>query len=80
MSFDTQGQLLSTEEDVEISNTPESVQKQIKVVVGAGKLLGISKVTEDDGVSYDVGIGNGGDEKTVSISSDGKVMPDEGSK
>ena len=69
------GTLLSKEENVQLSDTPEAVQSQIKSLVGNGKVLGVSKITEDDQVSFDVDLKNGGREKTVSLGSDGKILP-----
>jgi uncharacterized membrane protein YkoI len=77
VSFDPDGELFSSEEDVELSGTPEAVQTQIKSLVSSGKLLGIGKITEDKEVSYEVGVKNGTVEKTVRLGPDGNVLPED---
>ncbi len=80
LSFDPDGKLLSAEQDVKATDTPEAVQTQIKSLANGGKLLGISKTTEDGEVYYDVGVEAGGAQKLVSLDSDGKIIPDEEDK
>jgi uncharacterized membrane protein YkoI len=80
LSFNADGELLSTKVDVHLADTPEAVQTQIKSLTGGGKLLGISKSTEDNEIYYDVDIENGGAEKTVSLDPDGKIIPDDDGK
>jgi uncharacterized membrane protein YkoI len=77
LSFEPDGEIFSTEEDVTLSAAPEVVQAQIKSLVGDGKLLGVSKITDDGEVSYDVDLENGDEVKTVSLGLDGKVLPDD---
>ncbi len=76
LSFDPDGQLWYKEEEVKLSDTPEAVQKQIKAFAGGGKVLGVRKIVEDDEISYDAEVQDGEREKAVSVSPDGKVIPD----
>jgi len=80
LSFDSNGELLSSETDVNLADTPEAVQKQIKSLADGGKLIGISKSIEDDETYYDIGLENGGKQRTVSLGPDGKVIPDDEGK
>ncbi len=77
LTFDPDGKLLSTEQDVNLSDTPDAVQAQIKTLTGDGKCLGVTKTTEGDETYYDVDLKTGGQEKEVSIGIDGKIIPDD---
>lgn len=79
LGFDSDGQLWYNEEDVNLSDAPDAVQKQIKTFAGAGKVLSVSKVFEDGEISYDAEVQDGEKEKAISVSPDGKVIPDAGS-
>lgn len=79
LSFDPDGQLWYDEQDVNLSDAPEPVQKQIKTFAGAGKVVSVSKIVEDGDISYDAEVQDGEQEKAVSVSPDGKVIPDTGS-
>jgi uncharacterized membrane protein YkoI len=77
LTFDADGKLLSTEEEVKLAATPQPVQDQIKKLAANGKVLGIHKLVEDNETSYDVELDSGGAQKTVSLGTDGKVVGDE---
>lgn len=77
LSFDEDGSLFARDEEVELAATPEPVQRQIAALAAGGKVLGVSKVTEDGEVSYDAGIADAGGEKTVSIDSNGNLVKDD---
>lgn len=76
-NFDSDGQLFSTDEDISLTDAPSAVREQINSLAAGGKCLGVSKITEDGEISYDVEIGGGGVDKVISVDSDGKVIPDE---
>jgi len=75
LTFDAEGKLLSTEEDVKLAGTPAPVQDQIKKLAANGKVLGIRKLVEDNETSYDVELESSGAQKIVSLGPDGKVLP-----
>jgi uncharacterized membrane protein YkoI len=75
LTFDADGKLLSTEEDVKLAGTPQPVQDQINKLAANGKVVAIRKLVEDDETSYDVELEAGGAQKTVSLGPDGKVLP-----
>ena len=76
-SFDSTGELFSTEEDITLADAPAPVQEQIKTLMAGGKLSGLSKITEDGEVSFDVDMLVDGADKSATLSPDGKVLPDE---
>jgi uncharacterized membrane protein YkoI len=75
LTFDAEGKLLSTEEEVKLAATPAPVQDQIKKLAANGKVLGIHKLVEENETSYDVELESGGAQKTVSLGPDGKTLP-----
>jgi uncharacterized membrane protein YkoI len=80
LSFDVDGKLLSTEEDVKLAGTPQLVQDQIKKLAASGKVIAIRKLVEDNETSYDVELESGSGQKTVSLGPDGKVLPADGNR
>jgi uncharacterized membrane protein YkoI len=80
LSFDPDGKLLSTDQDVRLADTPEAVQAQVKSLAGEGKCLAISKTIEDNETYYDVELETSGSDKNVSLAPDGRILPDEDDK
>jgi uncharacterized membrane protein YkoI len=72
-TFDANGAMVSSQEDVALAEVPEAAQKQIQSFAATGKVLTIQKVTETNTVSYDVDIRQVGKVKSYSITADGKV-------
>jgi hypothetical protein len=75
LTFDADGKLLSTEEDVKLAAAPQPVQDQIKKLAANGKVLAIRKLVEDNETSFDVELESGSAQKTVSLGPDGKILP-----
>ena len=77
LTFNMDGVLLAEEEPATLSDAPEAAQKKIKSLAGDGKIAGMTKVTEDGDISYDVDILQGGARKTLSVSAAGDLLDDE---
>lgn len=77
LTFNMDGVLLAEEEPATLSDAPEAAQKKIKSLAGDGKIAGLTKVTEDGDISYDVDILQGGGRKTLSVSAAGDLLDDE---
>lgn len=80
LTFDSAGERASEAQAVTLSDTPDAVQKQIKSFIGTGAVDGITKISEDHEVSYDVDVNTGGEHKTISVAQDGKILKDDDSK
>lgn len=74
LTFDSKGTLLSKEEEIGLTAVPESLQKQIQTLSARGKLVTISKVTENDNVSFDVDIRVNGKVISYTIGANGKLV------
>lgn len=78
LTFDAKGALVSREEDVLLSAVPDATQKQIQALSAGGQLIGITRVTENDAVSFDVDVRQNGKVNSYSLAADGKVLPSDG--
>jgi uncharacterized membrane protein YkoI len=74
LTFNVDGKLLSTEEEVKVAAAPQPVQDQIKKLAASGKVVGIRKLVEEKETSYDVELESGGARRIVSLGPDGKVL------
>jgi uncharacterized membrane protein YkoI len=77
LTFDADGKLESQEEDVALGDAPDPVRQQIADITGQGKVLGLTKITEDGEVTYEADLQNGSSDKTVTVAADGKILPDD---
>jgi hypothetical protein len=77
LTFDSKGGLVSREEDIVLTAVPDAAQKQIQTLSNGGQLIGITKVTENDAVSFDVDVRQNGKVNSYSLAVDGKVLPSE---
>lgn len=75
LTLDAKGALLSRQEEVILSAVPDAAQKQIQALSTGGQLVTIAKVTEDDQISFDVDVRQGGKVKSYSVDSEGKLIP-----
>ena len=75
VSFDVDGKLLSTEEEVKPAGTPQPVQDQIKKLAANGKVVGIRKLVEDKETFYDIELESGSSQNIVRLGPDGKILP-----
>ncbi|HEX3855873.1 MAG TPA: PepSY-like domain-containing protein [Verrucomicrobiae bacterium] len=75
VTFGADGKIWSREQPVNLADVPDAAQKTMKSL--DGKILDISKVTEDGDISYDVDLASAGKLKTVSVGEDGKILPDD---
>jgi len=79
LTFDGDGVLLSSQEDIPLSEVPQAARKQILSYAANGKLIAIQKVTETNTVCFDADIRSDGKLKSYSIAADGKTIDsDEG--
>ncbi len=76
-TVDADGNTLYREEDITPTDAPAAVQAAIKDLQGDGELLGISRTTEGNDISYDVDVKKSGKQQSFSLDADGKVLPDE---
>jgi uncharacterized membrane protein YkoI len=74
LTFDAKGSLVSKQEDVALSEVPDAAQKQIQTLASSGKVISVAKVSENDVVSFDVDIRDGGKVKSYTVSVDGKAV------
>jgi uncharacterized membrane protein YkoI len=74
LTFDTAGTLLSTEESATLAEVPALVKTQIQTLSNGGKVVGISKVTEDGAVSFDVDVRRQGKVESHAIAEDGALI------
>jgi hypothetical protein len=74
VTIDEKGVIVSDEEDIDLSKTPDAVQKAIKDLLKGGELGSITKTTDEDGVNFDVDMKRGDKWDSLIIGSDGKVV------
>jgi uncharacterized membrane protein YkoI len=74
VTIDEKGVIVSDEEDIDLSKTPDVVQKAIKDALKDGELGSITKTTDEYGVNYDVDMKRGDKWDSLIIGSDGKVV------
>jgi uncharacterized membrane protein YkoI len=75
LTFDAEGTLLSTEEDMTLAEVPAAVKTQIQSLSNGGKAVGISKVTENGAVTFDVDVRKQGKMESHTIAEDGTLVP-----
>jgi len=75
VTFTEDGSIVLQEQPVKFTDIPEPAQKAIQAL--GGKLLSLSKVSEDGDISYDVDYYVSNAQKSVSIGPDGKTLPDD---
>jgi uncharacterized membrane protein YkoI len=78
LTFDSDGNLSSEEEEISLSDAPEPVRKEIQSLAGGGKIAGLSRVTAGKEISFDVDLSQGGKESSFTIAADGKLVPQNG--
>jgi|GEM_PF-4512124 len=78
LTFDAKGGLVSKQEEVALSDVPAAAQNQVQSLANTGKLLGISRVTENDAVSFDVDIRQNGKVKSYTLDTEGKLVASDG--
>lgn len=79
LTFDGNGVLLSSQEDISLPEVPEAARKQILSYAANGKLIALQKVIEANTVCFDADIRSDGNVKSYSIAADGKLVDsDEG--
>lgn len=61
MSFDTNGKVVSIEEEVALDEVPPAAQAAIRNTVGAGKLQFVETVSTGGAVYYEAHIQSGGE-------------------
>ncbi len=69
-----QGKLLRQEEEVNLAEVPEAAQRTIQAQVGEGKILLTSKMTDEDGIAYEVQAAKDGKEFGFTVAADGKFL------
>jgi uncharacterized membrane protein YkoI len=74
LTFDSNGALLSRQEETPLSALPDAAQKQIQTLSAGGKLVAISKVTEQNVISFDVDVRQSGKLKSYTVDPDGKLL------
>jgi len=74
LTFNANGVLASKSEDVALPAVPEAAQKQIQTLSAGGKLVALSKVTENGAVSFDVDVRQDGKVKSFTVADDGTVV------
>ncbi len=74
LTFSATGVLASKSEEIALPAAPEATQKQIQTLSTGGKLVTVSKITEDGAVSYDVDIRQDGKVKSYTVADDGRVI------
>ena len=77
LTFDSKGAVVSREEDIVLTAVPDAAQKQIQTLSSGGQVIGITKVTENDEVSFDVDVRQNGKVNSYSLAADGKMLPAE---
>ena len=74
LTFTANGVLASKSEEIALSSVPDAAQKQIQTLSAGGKLVTVTKVTEDGTVSFDADIRQDGKVKSYTVADDGKVV------
>jgi hypothetical protein len=67
------GKLLSTEEEVALTDIPDAARNSINDAVGTGKLVSTEKVLEKGKVAYEAVIEKNGKKTELTVAPDGKV-------
>ncbi|GEM_PF-1052461 len=71
------GKVIVVDEQIEMNDAPEPVQKTFKEKIGDGEIVKIEKATEGKEIYYEVEFKKDGKEHEVKVSPDGKVMAEE---
>jgi len=69
--FDSDGALLSTEEEIALAETPAVAKVQIQTLAKSGKVIGVTKVTENGVVSFGVDVREQGKVKSYTVAENG---------
>lgn len=77
VSITRDGKLLSTEEDMPLSEVPEAARKVINTQAAGGKVVSTEKAFENGKTSYEAVVEKGGKRSEVSVTADGKIVGSE---
>ena len=77
LTFDVKGALVYQAEPVQISETPEAVQKTLKAQLAGAKLVSLEATIEEGKVTYEVELVKAGRRQSLSIKPDGQIPPPE---
>jgi uncharacterized protein YxeA len=71
------GKVLTTEEEIPVSEVPEAARKVISAQAAGGKIISTEKVFEDGKTAFDAVIEKGGKQSEISVAPDGKIVGSE---
>jgi uncharacterized membrane protein YkoI len=74
VSFDTDGKVVSVEEEVPLGSIPPGAQAAIRKSVGAGKLQLVEAVTSGGTVYYEAHIKSGGKTSEIKVDANGSAV------
>jgi len=74
VSFDTQGKIVSVEEQTTLSAIPKAARAAIQRAVGTGKLVLVEKVTKGETTFYEGHITNGRTASEVKVDANGRPV------
>ena len=73
VSFDEQGNTVSVEQQVALSDVPPAVQEGLKKAAGKGRITLVETVTKGSVVTYEAAV-KGGPSKEVTVDANGKPV------
>jgi uncharacterized membrane protein YkoI len=77
LTFDSKGAIVYQAEAIQLSETPEPVQRTLKAQLTGAKLVSLEKATEDGDMTYEVELVKAGRRQTLSVKPDGQILPPE---
>ena len=77
VSITPDGKVLSTEEEVPLSEVPEAARKVINARAAGGKVVSTEKAFENGKTSFGAVIEKGGKQSEISVTADGKIVGSE---
>ena len=75
LTVDSNGVLFSEEEPVALSDTPAAVRNAIQTLLGQGGQADITRLKEEDEISYLVELKQGDKKQSLTLDASGKVLP-----
>ena len=75
LTVDSNGVLFSEEESVALSDTPAAVRDTIQTLLGQGGQADITRLKEEDEISYLVELKQGDKKQSLTLDASGKVLP-----
>jgi uncharacterized protein YxeA len=77
VSITPDGKVLTTEEDIPLSEFPDAARQAVNAKAAGGKIVSTEKVFENGKTAFEAVIEKGGKQSTIAVSADGKIVSSE---